>query len=373
MNLTVAVDASAYFSAPLKGEGKTLARLYREVHRLRPDWRIVFLGPRAPVSSTSIDGIELHAFGGVSERLGLWEDWSFPARAHKLGAHLLHGASSAGPRYARVPSVITVHDLIPLTFGDGWSNSAIRRFRRHLGRGLRGARAVIAVSQHTKRDVLEFFAIDPDRVWVIPWGADDPDPAFASTDTRAMLRRLNLQEPFVLAFGGSARRKNTRFVIDVFAAFSASNADVNLVLVGGGRGSARESLESAIAAHCLEARVKILNDLSDADLDSLYRHATCLLYLSLYEGFGLPVVEAMARGVAVIASNRTSIPEVAGDAAVLTDPTDERQVVAALERVCGNLALRQELARRGIERAARFQWRQTAERTIAVFEAALDH
>jgi glycosyltransferase involved in cell wall biosynthesis len=371
MSVKLAVDARAYFAAPLKGEGKTLSRLYRELLTIRPEWRVAFLGWHPLRGDNLLAGVDHCVFGGACQRLGLWENWAFPAKAWQLKADLLHCASSGGPIRAPAPVVLTVHDLIPVMFDDGLSPSTVRQFREQLRKGLRSARAVIAVSGHTKSDLIKSFEVDPQRVHVVHWGADEPPHIDPRRNEVAVLREAGVTEPFFLAFGGSARRKNTQGLLECFADFAKRNREVGLVLIGAGRGIARQEVDQLIAKRDVADRVRILLDVPDALLDVLYRHALCLAYLSLYEGFGLPVLEAMVRGVPVLAADRTSIPEIAGDAALFVDPTDHGEVVSALERLCTDARLRADLSNRGTRRAQQFQWRQTAEQTARIFEQAL--
>jgi glycosyltransferase involved in cell wall biosynthesis len=222
---------------------------------------------------------------------------------------------------------------------------------------------VITVSEHTKRDLLRLFPIDPERVVVIPWGVD-PEPA---AEPHAP---LTTRRPYLMTFGGAARRKNTLGTVQAFLRFARHDPGHDLIVAGMAQGGARSEIEAVVRASGLSERVELLGYVPEAEIDRLLSGATCLLYLSRYEGFGLPVLEAMTRGVPILAADRTSIPEVAGKAALLVDPDDPAAIDAALAALVADSALRMRLSAEGRARAAAFDWSRTAQSTIAVFERA---
>lgn len=364
--MKIAVDARSLLNGRPRGEGRSLLRLYQELAAVRPDWRFRFFGEGCGrVALPGITQAHVENFQVPGYRFNLWENVALPCKAWCAGADLLHCSSSSAPRWTRTPIVLTVHDVIPLLFNDGWTEAAVSRFRAQLDYGLRTARVVIAVSDHTKRDILSLFDVDEGRIHVVHWGIDIPPGTETDGSVRA---RLGIGDRYVMAFGGGARRKNTAGVIAGFAA--ATLPDVQLVLAGLGNAALRERVVSLGNRYGVSQRLRLLDYLEDSEINALLDEAECLLYPSLYEGFGLPVLEAMSRGVPVIASNTTSIPEVAGDAAVLVDPLSSAAISAALVHVCGNPGERARLAQRGRERAARFSWRATGEAMAALFEQA---
>jgi glycosyltransferase involved in cell wall biosynthesis len=263
--------------------------------------------------------------------------------------------------------VLTVHDVIPLMFDDGWPSSAVARFRRQLQFGLRQARAVITVSEHTKGDLIKLFDIDPEKVHVIYWGVDPPPPEVLGTEDT--LARLGIRNHFVIAFGGGAHRKNTDMVLRAFSWAAPQIPNLRLVLLGVSDDKIRRHFSSQAERLGIGERVTLLGFVTDDELEIFYRRALCLLYISLYEGFGLPLLEAMSRGLPIIASNRTSIPEVTGAAAVLVDPLDVHSVASALVSLANNPIHRAELANKGYQRAAQFSWHRASSTTIKLFEA----
>ncbi len=363
MTLTVAVDARSAISPEPRGEGKSLLRLYREIAAIRPNWRFVFFG----VSGRGVSGevlaqiprASVYLFDLPGFRFNTWENIGLPLRAWRAGAQVLHCAGSSCPRYSPIPVVMTVHDVIPLVIDDGLPAAEIAKFSRQIQFGLRSAKGVIAVSHNTSRDLARLFPWAEGRIRVIHWGGDVL-PEDQSTHS----------ERYVLAFGGGARRKNTTNLLKAFWIASQAVGDVRLKIVGINTPALRQTLLATIDARGLGSAIDLLSFVNEAQLDALYRNAYCLLYPSLYEGFGVPLLEAMGRGVPVIASASSSIPEVVGDAALMTNPTDPEETASALIRLLSDGSLWATLKKRSREQCGQFSWRVAAESTARVLEMA---
>jgi glycosyltransferase involved in cell wall biosynthesis len=369
--MKIAVDARSLLSPSPRGEGKSLVRLYQEIARQRPDWAMTLYGESGGAKVPDLPHSTVRTFDLPGFRFNTWENVGLPLLAWRQGADLLHSSSSSAPRFVPIPVVMTVHDLIPLVFNDGWSDIEVARFRRQIEVGLRTARAVIAVSRHTRDDLVQVFRIDPKRVTVVHWGTDARPLAPCSREELVVeLGVAGLAQPYLLAFGGDARRKNTATVLRAFAAAARRTPVARLVIVSLGNDRTRDGFLTLARDLGIADRVDLLGYVSDENLDRLYANCLGLLYVSLYEGFGLPVLEAMARGVPVIASNTTSIPEVAGDAALLVAPTSVEEIASAVVRVVTDADLAMHLRERGIARARAFSWQHTAAATVSTFEAA---
>jgi glycosyltransferase involved in cell wall biosynthesis len=277
------------------------------------------------------------------------------------------------PPPTRAPRlVVTVHDLafkrFPQTAPHGTKSWLTR-----LDRALKSAARVIAVSESTRRDLLELSDVDPAKVVVIPLGVDPTvfrpsDPGAIS----AVRARFDLSGPYLLSLGGIEPRKN---LANLLRAFSRLSSETLLVIAGGGvewnpEGANRlaQSLEELTAD--VRGRVVRTGYVSEADKVALMSGADAFVYPSLYEGFGLPVLEAMACGTAVVTSNLSSLPEVAGDAAVLVDPADPSSITDGLDRVLGDPELRTRLVRAGFDRAEGYTWERTAAATGEVLHDA---
>ena len=269
------------------------------------------------------------------------------------------------PRLAYAPGVCTVHDLGFLIVPD----TSFPKLRAHLERAvpwsLARARLVIAVSEHTKRDVVRLLGVAPERVRV---AGNAPDALFQpcqDEEWRASeRRRLRLPERFLLAVGTLEPRKNLVRLLEAVALLRDRGAfagwEGSPLVVAGREGWLYEPIYECVDALGLRAHVRFLTDATDRDLLALYNLAGVTVYPSLYEGFGLPPLEALACGSVVVASNASSLPEVLGDAALLVDPYDVEGLAAAIARALDDDRLRQELAARGPDRARRYSWEASA-------------
>jgi glycosyltransferase involved in cell wall biosynthesis len=277
---------------------------------------------------------------------------------------LVHATSAAVPPAGGRPLVATVHDLAFRHYPDAFP-AAGRRYHERSARIVAGEAArIIADSQATADDLTELYGVEPGRLSVVPLGVGPPGPADQPGAAR-LLAELGVRGPFLLAVGTLEPRKNLPRLLAAFGEVTDQLPEHFLVVVGpvGWGPTLRPTWESV--------RVKLAGPVDDGILQALYRTADGLAYPSLYEGFGLPVVEAMAHGVPVLTSDRSSLPEVAGDAAVLIDPLDRGAIAKGLVRLVTDSALRRRLAEAGPRRAARFTWPATAAATWAAYREVL--
>lgn len=238
---------------------------------------------------------------------------------------------------SKAKKVTTYHDVIPLKFPQ-WSNPKIVSVhKRRLKIVEKEINKVIAVSQSTKKDLLEVSSLKPEQIEVIYEGAGENFKPANENEKAKFRKKYNLPENFILAVGGVGERKNLKRIKE-------SGKDFNLVV----------SLKDLTV--------------SDEDMPLLYASADVLVYTSLYEGFGLPILEAMAVGTPVITSDVSSMPEVAGDAAVLVNPLDTNKIKKSIREVLENKDLREELIRKGYKRAKEFTWKKAAEETSRVYQ-----
>jgi glycosyltransferase involved in cell wall biosynthesis len=366
--MRIAVDASSLLTRHPRGEGKSLLRLYEEIAHIRPKWSFIFFGTRTTHSASQIlDRIprcEIRTFELPGFRWNLWENLGLPMAAWRSGANLLHCASSGAPVWSPLPVVMTVHDVIPLIMDDGMDGNGVKRFRNRLSAGLRQSRSVIAVSEHTRTDLARIMKTDPDKIKVVPWGADS-NPQDMAGDRPAT--------DLILGFGGGGSvRKNTPAMVRMFSKVAANHPTARLAILGVTDDTQRQQLQKLIDELALQGRVSLMGFVSEAELEKFYREAICLVYISLYEGFGLPPLEVMVHGVPVVASNRSSIPEVVGDSGILVDPENIDEIADAVLSLLDNQALHRQLSEKSWQRAREFSWRNTAEKTVSIFEAALD-
>jgi len=285
------------------------------------------------------------------------------------GVDLFHATDHLLPYFRRIKSVFTLHDLIFLFHPE--THKPLNRWFLTLmmPRFLRAADAVIAVSECTKRDAIRFYRIPEEKISVIYEGVN---PRFrpADPETIAAVRaRYNLPEHFILYVGTIEPRKNLTALLEAFHHLLATH-DLRLVIVGK-KGWLYEGFFRRLRELGLGDRVIFTGYVPDEDLPAIYSAADLFVFPSLYEGFGLPVLEAMACGTPVICSNTSSLPEVAGDAAFLVDPTDVCSLAGAMEQALTDEHLRSELMAKGLERARWFTWEKAAAKTLEVYRGVL--
>jgi glycosyltransferase involved in cell wall biosynthesis len=277
---------------------------------------------------------------------------------------LVHATSAAVPPARGRPLVATVHDVAFRRFPEAYPAGGRRFHERATWIAVREAARVLVPSAATARDLADLYGLEPARVTVTPLGADPPPEPLDPAPARRLLRRLGVPGPFLLAVGTLEPRKNLARLVAAFAEAAAELHEHHLVVVGpAGWGRALPSGPPA--------RVALAGAVDEATLHGLYAAADGLAYPSLYEGFGLPVLEAMAHGTPVLTSDRSSLPELAGDAALLVDPTDTSAIAKGLVELVGDRELRERLATAGPRRAAAFTWPATAAVTWAAYREAL--
>lgn len=270
-------------------------------------------------------------------------------------------------------AVVTVHDLAALREPATYPARATFLRRRSMRRLRDSAAVVHAVSEATRADVVELAGIRPERVHTIPEGVH---PAFflplPAQERREHLAELGIDRPFLVHVGGYHRRKNHASLVRAFREVLRRGRDVLLVLIGPGLGAyVDEWCREAGFTTQERARVRDAGPLSDLQLRACLQASLGLAFPSLYEGFGLPVLEAMASGTPVVASSRSSLPEVVGDCGLLCDPYDHDAWIDALDALVTRPALRRDLALRGRARALEFTWTRTAERLLGLLEVPL--
>jgi glycosyltransferase involved in cell wall biosynthesis len=291
--------------------------------------------------------VSTRSFGGAGRMSTLTRDgvWYPFVLGREASADVLHCPTYRGPLRARRPLVVTVHDLAVLRHPETFNRWTRTYSPRVVPRVLGAARRIIAVSEFTRRELVELLGAPEDKISVVPNGVGDE---FTRDGPSA-------EGEYVLAVGTLEPRKNLQRLID-----AARRADVELRVVG-----ARGWGDVEVGGN----GVSWLGEVGDAELARLYRGALCMAYPSLYEGFGIPVLEAMACGAPVVTSRGTAMEEVVDGAAVLVDARDPAEIAAGIERAAANRA---ELVARGLERASVFRWDAAAAATVAVYREAAE-
>ena len=293
-----------------------------------------------------------------------------PRAAARVRADIVHSLASTGPATGSVVRVTTIHDLTYKLFPDTHFGVRGLGMRLLVPLAARRSRRVIVDAESTRADLHEHLGTPPARVDVAPLAARvPPDPA--ATPEPELRARLELGDRrLVLSLSAKRPHKNLPRLLRALAALEPQ---LRPVLVVPGYPTRHEDELRLLAGELgIAELVRMPPWLADADLEGLYRAAACVVFPSLYEGFGLPVLEAMAREVPVACSRRSSLPEVAGEAALLFDPEDIDAIGAAMERLLTDAGLAERLRTAGRERAALFSWERTAELTVESYRRALD-
>jgi glycosyltransferase involved in cell wall biosynthesis len=357
---------------PRYGVGRYLTNLLREMVRRGEHEYMVYLSEA--VQPLDFCGGNL-SFKVLSHAPSLsWRHVRLPL-AMKLDRVDLHFSPSYFLPLVKVcPSVVVVHDLTIKVHPEWFEKEARFRFDDLFWREVEKAERVITVSEHSKGDILKLLDVRPERVAVIPEAADR---IFHKIEDDAPLRRVRerygLREGFLFTAGALHTRRNFIRLIQAMGRAQRLLDDQLQLLILGSQADFSHPLDiQGEAERCgLAGRVLQLDFVSDEEMLALYNACGLFIYPSLYEGFGLPVIEAMACGAPVACSNATSLPEVAGDAAVYFDPFEVEDIAGAIVSLISDESSRSELAMAGIERAAGFSWQKAAERTVEVFEEAV--
>jgi glycosyltransferase involved in cell wall biosynthesis len=372
----------AYLVPESGGTGTYARELIPALLEAEPDTRVTaFAGRTAPdwlrdsEWSGAIDIVTLKVTYDRSRPwnapLALLGQWAtLPAAARRRRLDVVHGLANVAPLWTPgAVSVVTIHDLIWTRHTQTMSRIATASLRAATWPSARRASRVITDSDAVREDLVATIGVARDRVDVVPLGIRPPAADMRATAAGELRARLGVGDrPVVLAVGQKREHKNLTGLLRAVARMgNASTA----VLLAGAPSDHETELRALAGELGLGERAVFLGWVEDADLAGLYDLAAVVAVPSFDEGFGLPVLEAMARGAAVVAANAWSLPEVAGDAAILFDPHDVDAITSALDRVVGDPGERARLAAAGRERAATFTWRRTAEGTLASYRRAL--
>ena len=342
-NLSIALDATYSLGEDLSGVGVYSREILAGLAAAHPEARFRFCYRPHRLLGSLRETLPRNARRApLGESAGPW------------GADLFHGLNQRLPRHRYRRAVCTFHDLFVMT-GDYSSPEFRRRFAEQARQAAARADRIIAVSAFTAGQVHELLGVETERIQVVHHG----------------LRRLpsppRRPETIILSVGAIQKRKNTARLVE---AFEKAGAGWELVLAGAAGFGAAEVLERIGRSSCRD-RIRVLGYVPDSELAFWYARAGVFAFPSLDEGFGIPVLEAMAQGIPVLTSRRAALPEVVGDAACTADPENVPELAAALDGLLRDEALRNELAARGIRRAANFTWEKAVSKTWEVYRTLL--
>lgn len=362
--MRIAVDARPLTARPT-GAGRVLEGLLPAWRRSFPGDRFVLLSPRPVFRPGSLDGdCAIEVLSGPGLPGTLWLQTLAAAAARRAGADLFLGTLSIVPAVSTLPSVALVHDLTPLLFPEWhpWRNRL--GFTPFIAATVRRAVRIAAVSAATRDDLLRLFPEAADKTVIVPDGLvpPPPDPGGAPP---------NGGRPFVLFLGTLEPRKNVPRLVEAMETIWDERPAFPDLLLAGGEGWGLRGFAGRIAASRHASRIHPIGWTPEIERARLIRHARLLAYPSLYEGFGLPPLEAMALGTPVVGSSSSSLPEVIGDAGLLPDPESVAAIAAALRKANDDETWRAAARARGIERAKAFTWEASAAKLRAACEEAL--
>jgi glycosyltransferase involved in cell wall biosynthesis len=302
----------------------------------------------------------------------LWQRLRLPLPVELITGRvqIFHSPDFVLPPVWRATTVLTVHDLSFMRYPECSSPPLLDYMMRAVPPSVRRADVLLADSEATRQDLVELLNVPPEKIHVIYPGVE---PGFAPERDPAALRRVRerygIQRPYILGLGTLQPRKNFQRLIEAYALLRGRHGLTHQLVIGGGKGWLYETIYATIETLGLKSDIVLPGFVRDEDLPALYTGADLFAFPSLYEGFGIPVLEAMACGTPVVTATASSLPEVAGDAALLVPPEDVEALADALWRALEDSALRQTLVQRGAAQVARFKWEYSARRLMDVYSS----
>lgn len=358
----IGLDARKYYDF---GIGTYIQNLLFQYDRLLRQPLSVFVAPRDRESIQGRHRCSVH--DSSAGKYSIRELYSLSRQASRLGIDLFHAPHYTLPLGLRAKRVVTIHDIIHIAFPE-YFNVLQRSYAAWaLRHACSAADAVIVDAQFTKDELLHRFDVDPAKIHVVHLGVSDSfGPAGAKDEAEMFRRNYGIPSAFVLYVGSLKPHKNIPNLFSAMSQLTVSR-DLSLVLVGEKMDGYPELVHLARRLG-LEKRVITTGQLSASDLATAYRAASIVVLPSLYEGFGLPLLEAMASGTPVIGSRAASIPEVMGEAGLYADASRPEELALTIDRIMGDSSLRESLRKKGLEQASRFSWERCAKATIQIYE-----
>ena len=359
---------------PKTGVGHYTAQLADALARIAPEHEFRLVYPSSfPAADLHFDNSHPSNLGTVRVPVGPirkhWWSVGLPRYISRERMQLFHGTNYDVPLWRGCPTVLTIHDLSMLLHPETHEKRSVRRARRRLPVMSRAADAIVVPTEAIRREVCEHLGPREQKIFVAPEAAREVFRPITSQESGATRERFGIGEQFIFTVGTIEPRKNIPTVVDAFERLlqTDSNGQLQLVIAGGNGWLAERSLQ-AIKNSKAGSRIVLTGYLHDSELRDLYSSCRVFVYLSLYEGFGLPPIEAMACGAAVVVSNIPALVESTGGAARITDPRDAAEIAQTISEVLNSDRLRAALSAAGRKRAAELSWRQTAIETMKVYE-----
>ena len=368
-----------FFQHRATGSAQYMLHLLDALTHVDQQNEYILLGPRpAAQAAEYLFPYQVHpvpSFAARNENIEklVWEQLIAPHAAHNAAVDLYHVPYFAPPLFPCSPTVVTIHDVIPLRLPAYQLGGKVKAYMKLVSNAAHRATMIITVSQHAKEDMVDALKIPPERIRVIYEAAGDEYHPITDPEILATARaRYGIGERYIFYLGGLDQRKNVLQLIHAFSRLYNQIGDPHLQLVISGNPDKQQGPlfpdPRPVAANLGIDRQIVYRFIEDEDKPAIYSGASLFVFPSLYEGFGLPPLEAMGSGAPVVCSNRTSLPEVVGDAAISIDPEDTRALTEAMHQILTNSTLQADLRARSLRQAARFSWKKTAQETLAVYQ-----
>ena len=357
------------------GVGTYVRNLVGQLAQLDHDTEYVLLCKRDDLQLPERLGPNFRAVADLSGQYSVREQISIPVHVLRTSPQLFHTPHYVLPALTPCRSIVTIHDCIHLVFPQYLQGRIARTYARAaFWTAVHRASRILTVSEASKKDILRFFSVPPEKVTVIYNAIADHFYNEPPEEEVAQVReRYQLHERFVMYAGNVKPHKNIERLIDAFVLLRQTTGYDDLkLLITGSEISKYATLRRAVHRYNLHKHVRFLGYQSEQALAVLYRLADVFVFPSLYEGFGLPPLEAMASGTPVVVSNASSLPEVVGDAGILVNPYDAASIADGIRRLLDDSALCQELKTRGVARARAFSWPGSVKRIRSIYQELVD-
>jgi glycosyltransferase involved in cell wall biosynthesis len=363
-------------ATPKTGIGHYTFELARSLARLVPDDECQLIAPVPLDLGTHAHGNGLPAnlrtvYAPVNALRRRWWTIGLPLYIRRNALSLFHGTNYNLPLWQRCPTVVTIHDLSLLLHSDTHQEHLVRRARTRLPTMTRVATRIITDSESVKREICTHLGARPEKVTAVPLASRRAFRPMDESEARAVRRRLGVEDSFILFVGTVEPRKNLISLVRAFDELLRETALRPQLVIAGPKGWLTESLFANVEWSTRTDRILFTGYVSDEDLRGLYSSCRVSVYPSVYEGFGLPPLEAMACGAPVITSRIPVIMETVGTSARLIDPNDVRELTSALVELLTDADARAHMSAVGLQRAAEFTWERTAQMTLEVYREAL--
>lgn len=294
--------------------------------------------------------------------------WQFSKALKKHQLDIFHGPANTLPIGYNGASILTIHDLA-IYINPEWFPKQSFSTKFLVPRSLAKAKKIIVPSESTKQDLQNIFRVPEDKIKVVYEGVKTEEPSEKIIQAVLQKFKINPKEPYFFFLGTIEPRKNLIALIAAYKILIQKNPDAPILILAGGKGWKNDDIFEAIKKRDLENKIKYLGYVSNEEKFALMKSALAFVYPSLYEGFGLPILEAMSLNTPVITSRTSSLPEVSSDGALMIDPNDDNEIANALEKLWKDDSLHNELITKGKRQTARFSWTKTAEQTLEIYQA----